>query len=395
MTERRLRSDGLLWSYEGRLSFLLAAGWLALVLGRNAIPPLLPAIVIDLQLNSIETGFVMTVVMGFHSVLQYPAGRVSDQLSRLTVLSVSLLTTMFGFGLLIRALTYPALLVGGATVGIGTGLFFTPARALLSDHFTDRLGQVLGIQTTAGLVGASLSGALATVVVAYTAWRYTFVLPLVATVLVAVALHRHSREPYRLVRPSLDVVATARRLLADIAVRRLLGVATIRSLVNASLIAFLPLVLVEAKGFGPILANGAYASLFVVGAVASPLFGRMGDRYHRMTVMIATLGVAVAGIVLVILGTTVPAVISGVGLASLGLWGFTPVMQAVFLDAVAAESTGGDFGALKTVYGGIGATGPSLFGALVTRSGYRTALFALTACLIACVGLLYLGSRRT
>lgn len=395
MTERRRATGGFLWSYEGRLSLLLAAGWLVLVLGRNAIPPLLPAIVMDLRLEPVEAGFVMTVVMGFHSVLQYPAGRVSDQLSRLTVLAVSLLTTMVGFGLLIGARTYPALLVGGATVGIGTGLFFTPARALLSDHFADRLGQVLGIQTTAGLVGASLSGALATAVVAYAAWRHTFVLPLVATAFVVLALHQYSQERYRLTRPSLDVFATARRLLGDVAVRRLLGVATIRSLVNASLIAFLPLVLIEAKGFAPVLANGAYASLFVVGAVASPLFGRMGDRYSQTLVMTAALAVAVAGVMIVTIGTTAPIVVSGVGLASLGLWGFTPVMQAVFLEAVATESMGGDFGALKTVYGGIGSTGPSLFGVLVSQGSYRIAFLALAGCLLVCIGILHLGSRST
>lgn len=373
---------------EGRLSVVLAVGWGVLLLGRSAVPPVLPHASADMALTPESTGLALTAMMGAHSLLQYPGGRLSDGLSRATLLVVSLAAAITGFALLARARTYPGLVLGMATVGVGTGLYFSPARALLSDQYDQRLGQALGLQTTAGLTGSALAGGLVTVVVVRADWQYAFLVPLVAVAGVLVALHYLRTESYELGLVPLDVVSTARRLVRRTDVRRLLAVTTVRSLVNQTVIGFLPLFLLEARGFPSALANGSYALLFLVGAVVGPFAGRLSDQVRPRLVLVGLLSVGAAGVALLLSAETVPGAVAGVALFAVGTWGFPPVMQSLLLTRFAAGSVGGDFGALKLVYTGIGSFGPTAFGVVVAATSYAAGLAACFVALVLAAGLM-------
>lgn len=373
---------------EGNLTVALAVGWGVLLLGRSAVPPVLPHASATIGLTPESTGLALTAMMATHSLLQYPGGRLSDELSRATLLVGSLFAASVGFGLLLRARTYPGLVLGMATVGSGTGLYFSPGRALLSDLYDERLGQALGLQTMAGLVASGLAGGLVTVVVARTDWQYTFALPLVGVVLLIGGLHLLRTEPYELGMVSLDVAPTARRLVGRADVRRLLSVTTARSLVNQSIIGFLPLYLLEARNFSSAMANGSYALLFFVGAVVGPFAGRVGDRFPRKRVLVGLLATSAAGVAVIVAAGAPSVAIAGVVLFSIGIWGFPPVMQSELLSRFAAGSVGGDFGALKLVYTGLGSIGPTVFGVIVAAAGYTVGLVVCVAGLLIGAGLM-------
>jgi MFS family permease len=76
---------------------VLATGWFATRLGRNILPPVLPTVTEELSIQPAWAGFTLTLMWGIYAMLQYPAGRFSDQWSRTTVLSVSLLTMLAGY----------------------------------------------------------------------------------------------------------------------------------------------------------------------------------------------------------------------------------------------------------------------------------------------------------
>jgi predicted MFS family arabinose efflux permease len=381
--------ERLLTGYEGHFTLVLAFSWLALLLGRSAVAPLLPSIVESFAITPARAGVALTVMMGAHSVMQYPAGRVSDGLTRSTVIVAGLATAVGGFALLTQATSYPLLVAGTALLGCGTGVFFSPARALLSDLYRTRLTESLGVQTTAGLSGSALAGALATAVVAVTAWQYTFLVPLVAVLVALVAVHRLTREPYRVGRVPLETVSTARRLAARADVRRLLAVTSARSFVNQAIIGFLPLFLIEAKGFGAPTANAAYALVFVVGAVVGPVVGRFADRSRPKVVITGLLAVAATGVVVLVLAGSFPVAIAGVLLVAVGMWGFPPVIQSLLLSLFDDARMGGDFGALKMVYTGVGAAGPACFGLAVGYVGYTRGLALLVGVLLVAVAVMY------
>lgn len=389
------QEERLLTGYTGRVSIVLALAWLAIRLGREAVPPLLPTLIEELSITPTEAGVALSVMMGIHALLQYPGGRLSDGLGRSTVLVASVAAAVVGFGVMSQVSSYAGLLLAVAAVGAASGLFFSPARALLSDLFRRRRGQAIGLHTTAGLIGSALAGGLATVALLVATWRAAFLPVIVVLGGVLVLLHLSRREPYAVRWVTLGIGGTARRVFSAPQTRRLLAVATVRSFSIQAVIGFLPALLLAEKGFSVALANGSFALVFVVGALASPVAGDLSDRLSRTAVLVGTLLVGAAGIAVVVLGSSVPVIALGVMVAAAGMWGFPPVVQASMLDGIPAENLGGDFGALKTVYTGIGSLGPAYVGIVAEGAGYATAFAGVVVILLVGVAILIIpGAGR-
>lgn len=84
------KQERLLTGYSGRMVLLIALGWMAVLLGRQALPPLLPTIIKQLVISPARAGFALTLMMGLYALLQYPAGRLSDIIPRTTLLTASI-----------------------------------------------------------------------------------------------------------------------------------------------------------------------------------------------------------------------------------------------------------------------------------------------------------------
>ncbi|MFB6160346.1 MAG: MFS transporter [Haloferacaceae archaeon] len=385
--------ERLLTGYSGRVSTVLAVGWTATLLGRQALSPLLPAIVADLGLSPAQAGFALTLMMGLYAAVQYPSGRVSDQLSRTTVLAAGVGVMVVGFGLLTTATGYGALLLGVSLVGIGAGCYFSPARAFVSDLFVERRGQAFGVHTAAGMVGGVLAATSAATVLAVATWRAAFLPSIALLVGVLVVLHRWSREPYVLDAVTLGVRATVGRLFASTRIRRLVVGYTLFAVTLQAFVGFLPTLLQVEKGFSPTLASGGFALVYVVGVVTGPLAGRLSDRFQRARVVVGALALGVVGLVVLLVGGSVPVVGLGIVLTAVGLWAYVPTVQAYLMDLLANDSLGGDFGLLKTVYTGLGSLGPTYVGVVAERASYTAAFAGLVGCLFASTVVVFVATR--
>jgi MFS family permease len=83
-----------------------------------------------------------------------------------------------------------------------------------------------------------------------------------------------------------------------------------------------------------------------------------------------------------------PAVaVAAVAVFAVGLLAFPPVMQSYLMDAFPDSSAGGDLGAMRTVYIGIGALGPTYVGATATLASYDLAFWGLVVALLAAAGI--------
>lgn len=374
-------------AYRGRMLALVAVCSLLSVGGRSLFSPLLPAIIEDLSLTPSAAGVALSVMTGLSAVCRYPGGRLADQLSRKTVLVPALATMTVGFVGFAVAVDYRTFLVAAVVVGLGAGLYLPAAFALLSDLFVDRRGTAIGVNNAAVNLGGILAAGVAFWVLARTSWRVAFlpVVPLFAASLLA--MHRWNAEPYERSRVRLDVRATARRLLARLRIRWMVLSAALVMFVQHGTLTFVPLYLQSEKAFSPFLATVTFAEFFVVGAVATAVTGGIGDRVGHVRAALGATVVASVGLVLLVVGDGPAVVLLGMFAFALGVNGFWPNMNAYVLALFPDESVAGDFGALGTVYLGLGSLGPTYVGVVAESATFGVALAGLVACLVASVAI--------
>lgn len=370
--------------------------------GRLVLSPLLPTVIEDFAISPFQAGLALTTLWGLYALFQYPSGRLSDHLSRKTLLVSGLALLLVGFASLASAPTYPLFLLGAAVVGTGAGLYPTPARALVSDLYVERRGEAFGLHTASGDAGGALAAGLAVAALAVGVWQAAYLPVIVALGVVLLALHYFSDEPYTtpaidgttLKVALLDVVQTGARLTANARMRWLLVAYMLYAFVWQSATGFLPTLLQETKGFSPAFAGGGFAALFVVGALVKPLAGSLGDRFARASVAVGALVVASLALASLLFADGPLFVALAVGAFAAGLMAYPPVMQAYLMDTFPDASMGGDLGATRTIYIGVGSLGPTYVGFVAERASYVVAFWGLLACLLASAGLILFLVRR-
>lgn len=381
------REERLFAGYTGRLLWLTAIGAMVVLLGQFVFPLLLPVIIEDPDISPAGAGFVVTVIWLFTAVARYPGGRLADQLSRKTVLVGALAIAIVGLAVFAAFQGYLALVAGAVILGTGIGLYFPAALSQIADLFVDRRGQAMGIHIGLINIGGAVASALVLVVLAVAPWRATF-LPLIAAIAVIAGLtHAWNAQPYVFDRRRLhlDLFATVGRLLKTPGMPWVVALLAAFNVMFQGLVNFLPTFLQFEKGFSPSLTSAAFASFFVVAAVANPLAGRIGDRFHHPVVAASASGITALGLVGVIVFESAAGVVLGmlvIGAAGTAVW---PVMTAYIMDLVPADSMGGDFGALSTLYILIGSAGPTYVGVVAEQASYTTAFWTLVAGLLASI----------
>lgn len=374
-------AEPLASGYAGRLLVAVSIGWLAIQAGRLVLSPMLPTVSAELGMSSTQAGIVFTVIWGLYAMLQYPSGRLSDALSRRLLLVAGLGFVALGFALLGLAPNYPIFLGGAVVVGLGAGLYPTAARALISDLYVRRRGQAFGFHTASGDLGGVGAAGLAAVVLAVAIWRTAYAPVILVVLSVGVALHVWGQEEYAVERVELDVLKTARRLFAQATLRRLLVAYTLYAFVWQAATGFLPTYLRIGKGFPPWVGTVAFAMLFAVGVLVKPLAGGLSDNVRRERLAPAVAGIGAVALLGVVVAPGVPTALGTVAVFSAGLMAFPPVMQAHLMDTFPTDSAGGDLGAMRSVYIGLGSLGPTYVGGVADVLSYRVAFIGLAVLL--------------
>jgi MFS family permease len=380
------RSDRLLAGHAGRMLLVLTVAFAVVKTTRYALPPLLPAITADLSITPFQAGLGLATINVFFAAQQFPSGRLSDQLSRKTVLFASLAFMMLGCLVLAATTTYSVFLLGMVLVGLGGGLFPSASRAWVTDLFTARRGEAFGFHLAsvdvAGLVASGLAFVVFSTVVS---WRLVF-LPVVACLVSLLPLVQFwSTEGIVLSRVDLDVRETAVRVLATRRIRRVALVVSLYMFTVQGMTGFLPTYLQVEGGFDPSTASLAFAALFVTGMVSKPLTGRVSDGRNRLIVGAAGLAVGAAGVALLLAVPSGAPAVAGIVLFAAGHKGFLPTVEAYLMDGFETESMGGDLGILRTIYWSAGSLGPAYVGYVSSVLGYWEAFLGF-------VGTLALGA---
>lgn len=380
-------------SYTGRLFAVLTLTLICFKVGQRLIPPLLPAIIDDLAITPFAAGIAISMMDVMRALLQYPSGRLSDRLSRKTILLPSIGFAILGFSILAITPNYAVLLVGAAFLGGAIGFYDPADRALISDLFPDNRGRAFGVHLMAPDLGGIIAAGLA-VAVAATTWRAAFVPSILVLVLGFVMFLLWSREPITIEWVDFDVLETVKRLLGPPQIRWPLLVYAIAVFVAQGVASFLPTFLIAVHDFPFGFASGAFALLYVVGIVARPIAGWTSDSVARLAV--AGGGILLSSLslgVLIVAPSFEIAVISVIGYA-FGQRGFGPVLTAYLMDRFPDETMGGDLGGARAIYTVIGSAGPAYVGFVAGTFNYSLAFGSVAVCLLIAAGVAFVMVLR-
>lgn len=365
-----------------------ALAWAALQLARFAVPPLLPEIRGDLSLSLAEAGVALTVLQGTYAVVQYPSGRLSDGWSRATLLVPSLVVLAGACLVIGTARGFAWLVAGLAVFGVGKGLYAIPSRALLSDLFVENRGRALGVFSAGTDLGGMLASGAAVVAIALATWRAVFLPVAVILAGLFVVFVAWNREPYVVEDADLAVLTTLRRLLATRRQRWSIAAFVCFYFMVNGVLNFLPEFLRETKEFSPTLASAAFALLFAFGIVVKPAAGAVSDRFPRHSVAVGGMALAAAALGLLVAVQSTIAVGVAIVAFAVGYKAQFPVIDAILLDAAPEANAGGDLGAARALFQGVGSLGPAFVGVVAGRWDFTVAFASLAGVLVVAAGIL-------
>lgn len=382
MTGSIANQESLVSGQSGRKLRVATTGTLTFATGQFALSPLLPSIIESLGISRFAAGIAMSMMFGITAIVRYPGGRLSDDLSRKTVIIAGLIVLIIGFSLLSVVRGYPTFVIAVTIVGIGIGLYSSSAVAWLSDIFFQKQGQALGVNNGSIYLAGILGALLATAALNADAWRSAFLPIVIALVALVPAVHIWNDEPYRVDRPEFDVRGTVFRLLQSARVRRMLVIGALFGIAWQGAITFLPTFLQDEKTISATFANNLFALLFAIGIGSNLLAGRVADRFSVPLLISAVAGISASGLVGIIYAEQRAVLIGSIVVLGVGLAAIWPALQSYMMDLFPDDSKGGDFGAFSTGYGVIASFGPSIVGFIVDQLNFTIAFLSLTGCLL-------------
>ncbi|PSP34538.1 MFS transporter [Halobacteriales archaeon QH_10_67_22] len=375
---------------------------------RYAFPPLFETLGASYGVSRTVLGTAFTGFMLMYALLQFPSGLLADRVGPVAVVAAGGLVTTVGALALVVDAPFGVLVGAMVLMGAGTGVYKTASVELLSRVYHTRTGRALGVfDTTGSLAGAAAPAAVVVAAglppVAGAPWRTLFLvgglagLALVGALLVRVprrladdrtiaaqgaASDGGAQTSAGSVRAYLGLFGRL-RFAAFVAVTVLFGFA------YNGVVAFLPLYLVTEAGLPSASANLLFGALFAVSLVQLGT-GEASDRVGRLPVLVATLGVATAGLAATLALSSGGGVLElGAAVVALGLGahGFRPVRGAYLMQILPDGVAGGGLGAVRTLLMGAGAVGPAVVGYLSETVGFRAAFGLLAVALAGATGL--------
>ena len=258
----------------------------------NSLPiPLLPMIRQDFDLNFTRSGLLISAFTLSYGLSQFPAGWLADRIGARVVLTVSICGVSvagFLFGL---SQNYLAMLVLLVAMGVLGGGYHPAAPPLiLASVDPKKKGRAMGLHMVGGSAPFFLTPLIAVALASVWGWRGPFIALSVLTMLFGVVFHLKLKRYSKAIKPGGDASDAAQALdpPPQKTPRRLVPfiiVSTFTHAVTFSVIAFIPLFLIDRFGLD-LKKAGAFLSVYYsAGLWASLLGGILSDRLGGVRVV--------------------------------------------------------------------------------------------------------------
>jgi len=362
------------------------------------LPLAYPLAVAEFHASYTALGVLLGAVGVVGGLLQGVAGVYQRITARvvLTVQQLGLAITLATSGL---APSFPIFGVGRFLGAIVSSPQHPVGNAVLSRHFPERRGTVLSWHTTGGNIGTLVVPLIASVVIARFGWRaalLVFTVPIalgglwIALRLREPALPEHSHHAHSggaqlrqvILRRSTLAIMLAGTVAAG---GRGLGVIT----------AYVPAYLRSGLGL-PQITVGLVFTVVMAGSIVGPvLTGHLADRVGRRRVVLTTylLG-ALALLAFGAVGHFLPLLLVTGALVGVLAYAESPLLQALFSDAVQGAPQQAAFGIFFAVSYGAGSIWVTVLGIAIDHLGFTPTFALMAASFVAAAGMVVLAGRE-
>ena len=259
----------------------------------TALPvPLLPMIRSDFGFDYTHSGLVMSAFNIAYGLGQLPAGWLADRFGPRLLITVGICGVAVAGSLVGLTHTFALMIFFMALMGVLGGGYHPAAPPLIFAAVDPgSRGRALGLHAVGGGASFFLAPIIAVGIASVWGWRGAFIGLAVPTMIFGIFFYwvlgrfadgRGSQK--KSVQHAQEEPAPPGRL------RRLvvfIVLSTFTGAVMLSVIAFIPLYLVDHLGYGKEKAGVLFALIYFVGLWASPLGGHLSDRLGRIPVVVA------------------------------------------------------------------------------------------------------------
>lgn len=381
-------SGGLVSGPSGRMLLALSLGTAGLLAAQLTIAPLLPVIIEDFDITATNAGIALTVMWACAALAMYPGGRLSDVLTRQTVIVSALGMAALGLFVALSSPVFTTFVIALALLGLGIGLFEPPSFAMVSELFSTARGQAFGIISASYNVGSGAAAGLATAALAIGAWQFAFIPTILLLAVVILLLHWWRTEPYEFGLTSLHPVGAFRRITGRRRGRLLVGLFSVHMFIWQGSASFYPTLVRTDLHLSPTMANLSFASIFAIGLIVTPIAGWLGDRFGYLKVAAFVPVSGALGLATILTVPTVAGLAAGTVLYAVGLMAFWPLITTEFMEFISADSIGADYGITRSIFYGVGSLGPTYVGYAADQSSYTLAYTGLIAGFLVAAGII-------
>jgi FSR family fosmidomycin resistance protein-like MFS transporter len=243
------------------------------------IPPLLPVIREVFNLSYTEMGAFFTFFRLFGNILQAPAAYLVYFMPTSALMVGGVLWLSVGMFMASLSASYGALVWISAVSGIGRATYHPLAVTMISRSFgREALGRAMAFHLSGSAMGQVIAPLLVGLLLSRFGWRLPIQVWSAMGVLVGVGLFfflRHQKEVLHSRGKALSLPFFSRPLGIYLVAVGAWGVA------QAGIMTFLPLFLVDYRGFGTGKAAAVYGIMSLSGALCRPLMGALMDWMGR------------------------------------------------------------------------------------------------------------------
>jgi MFS family permease len=382
-----LRLTGLWRSQRGRSLGLLAIAVLLLWIVMMSVFPALPAMSRDLGVGPATLGFVLAASSLLMTLLNVPAGVISDRFGRSRPIVIGLAVCAIGIAL--SAITNVAALfiVGWVVFGVGRGLFLSPTFTVPADLYgPQERGKAIGVLASSLGAGSVLGYVGAGLLLIVSSWHTILIIDTFVLVAVTVITRVGLRES----QTARNEVPLAR------AAAQTAGWFSDRVVLVSGLVSGLSFAVgVAATFLVPFSLSNLHASALVIAAVFVPyevvasvgtmIVGSASDRVGRKPpLLIALVAVTLTLLALPVVGISVwslAAVYALIGLTEAPMISLSTSIVADAVLRIDPRRLGSALGANRLLQGLGPVGGPILGGLLAREAGLSVRYWVLSGAL--------------